>query len=147
MTLLGVLARAGGALESASGEVVVAHDGREGGGASSDSVQLDGVRIDLTRLQAGARDLDIGLRDGDTVLVPRAERAYVLGEVRSPGGYGVQKNATLQQMLSLAGGLTSHASQGKISIDRDGKILQQVTLTEIVKPGDTITIPRRSFWR
>ena len=136
MTLLGALARAGGTTPSASGEVVVTH-GRVL------KAPFDGVRIDLAKLQAGALDLDIEIHDGDTILVPRAEPAYVFGEVKYPGPYAVQKNATVEQMLSLAGGMTSRASRSQISIDRDGKTLTGVKLTEIVKPGDTITVSPR----
>jgi polysaccharide biosynthesis/export protein len=156
MTLLGVLARAGGVTSSASGEVLVTRgralkttsnggvgDGQAGGGTDGGNAAFDGVRVDLTKLQAGARDLDIEIHDGDTILVPRAESAYVLGEVKYPGPCAVQKNATVQQILSLAGGMTSHASRSNISIDREGKTLNNVKLTEFVKPGDTITVSAR----
>lgn len=132
MTLLGVLARAGGATSGASEEVLVTH---------SRAVKT----IDLTKLQAGALDLDIEIHDGDTILVPRAESAYVLGEVKYPGPCAVQKNATVQQLLLRAGGLTPHASRSNISIDREGKTLNNVKLTDIVKPGDTITVSPRSL--
>lgn len=157
MTLLGVLAQAGGAMPGASGEVLVVH-GRglkaagasgtgtsQAGQADGSDVQFNGVRIDLTKLQAGAVELDIEIKDGDLVIVPRAESAYVFGEVKNPGAYPVQKGTTVQQMLARAGGTTPDASQGKISIDRDGKTLKKVKLTEIVKPGDTIKVPTRIF--
>jgi polysaccharide biosynthesis/export protein len=157
MTLLGVLARAGGVASSAAGEVLVAHEPGPGlvtdaGGSEREArgggdAPFDGLRIDLTKLQAGALELDVEIRDGDTILVPRAESAFVVGEVRNPGAYAVLKSATLQRLLSLAGGLTPRASQGRISIDRDGKTLKKVKLTEIVKPGDTINVPSRMFWR
>lgn len=155
MTLLGVLARAGGALPTAAGEVLLVHGrGVKGGAASAaagsaaaDGVnaQFDGRRIDLTKLQAGAVELDVAITDGDMVIVPRAESAYVFGEVKNPGAYPVQKGATVQQMIARAGGLTVEAAQGKISIDRDGKTLKKVALSEIVKPGDTIKVPPRIF--
>ena len=65
--------------------------------------------------------------------------------MKNPGAYPVQKNTTVQQMLARAGGMTPEASQGKISIDRDGKTLKKVKLTEIVNPGDTIKVPPRIF--
>ncbi len=159
MTLLGVLAQAGGAMPGASGEVLVVH-GRglktvpvsgagagtgQDGAADGGEVEFNGVRIDLTKLQAGAVELDMAIVDGDMVIVPRAESAYVFGEVKNPGAYPVQKGSTVQQMLARAGGMTPDAAKGKISIDRDGKTLKKVKLTEIVKPGDTIKIPTRFF--
>ena len=152
MTLLGVLALAGGAMPGAAGEVLVVRgrglkpdNGASDGQVDSGNVQFNGVRIDLTKLQAGAVELDIEIKDGDLVIVPRAESAYVFGEVKNPGAYPVQKNTTVQQMLARAGGMTPEASQGKISIDRDGKTLKKVKLTEIVNPGDTIKVPPRIF--
>lgn len=151
LTLLGVLAKAGGAKPTAAGEVLVAH-GRgvktgagSGTDASDPNVQFDGTRIDLLKLQAGDLSLDIEIKDGDTVLVPRAEGAYVIGEVKNPGSYPVQKGATLQQILSLAGGTTPDASEGNISIDRGGKTIKKVKPTDAVLPGDTIKVPARFF--
>jgi polysaccharide biosynthesis/export protein len=148
MTLLGVLASAGGAMPTAAGDVLIVHGrGVKSGSGAPDgaSAQFDGLRIDLNRLQAGAVELDVEIKDGDLVIVPRAESAYVFGEVKNPGAYPVQKNSTVQQMIARAGGLTPEAAQGKISIDRDGKTMKAVKLTEIVKPGDTIKVPPRFF--
>jgi|KBSSwiStaDraftv2_1062776.scaffolds.fasta_scaffold521440_1 polysaccharide export outer membrane protein len=157
MTLLGVLARAGGALPTASGEVLIVH-GRglkaQGGSAAKPgqddpadgaAFQFDGTRVDLNKLQAGSIRLDVEIKDGDLVIVPRAESAYVFGEVKNPGAYPVPKGSTVQQMLARAGGATPEASQGKISIDRDGTTLKKVKLTDGVRPGDTIKVPPRIF--
>ena len=160
LTLLGVLANAGGALPTSAGEVLIARargprntmappaprgagDLAAGQDAQEEGDPFEGVRIDLSRLQAGALELDVEIRDGDTVLVPRAESAYVLGEVNSPGAYPVQRATTLEQLLSLAGGLSVDAAQGRISIERDGKTLRTVRLSDPVRPGDTIKVPPR----
>jgi protein involved in polysaccharide export with SLBB domain len=156
-----VLANAGGALPTSAGEVLIAraHGPRNtmappaprGSGdpvAGQDAHEGDPfevVRIDLSRLQAGALELDVEIRDHDTVLVPRAESAYVLGEVSSPGAYPVQRTTTLEQLLSLAGGLSADAAQGRISVKRDGKTLRNVRLSDLVRPGDTIQVPARFF--
>lgn len=157
LTLLTVLARAGGSMPTAAGEVLIVH-GRgvkvssspapaqgQDGVADGANAQFDGVRIDLTKLQAGAVELDVEIKDGDLVIVPRAESGYVFGEVKNPGAYPVPKGTTVQQMIARAGGMTPEASQGKISIDRDGKTLKKVALTEVVRPGDTIKVPPRIF--
>lgn len=156
LTLLSVLARAGGALPSAAGEVLIVHgrglknDDPTAARAAQDPAldadfTFDGQRVDLNKLQSGAVGLDLPITDGDMVIVPRAESAYVFGEVKSPGAYPVPKGSTVQQMLARAGGMTPEASQGKISIDRDGKTLKKVKLTELVLPGDTIKVPPRIF--
>ena len=66
--------------------------------------------MDLKALQNGALAENAALRDGDTIFVPRAESVYVFGQVRNPGAYAMQqKNTSVLQALSLAGGLTELA--------------------------------------
>ena len=49
----------------------------------------------------------------------RAENVYVFGQVRNPGAYPLrQKNTTVLQALSLAGGVTDRGSTGRIQIVR-----------------------------
>jgi polysaccharide export outer membrane protein len=156
LRLLAVLAQAGGTLPSAAGQVLVAQArqiaNRPGSASSApqpapddDDSGIDTISVDLIKLQGGDLSLDIPIRDGDTILVPRAEMAYVLGEVKAPGGVPVPQNATLQQIISLAGGLTPEAADGRITIDRDGKVLKDVKMTDAVKAGDTIKVPTRFF--
>jgi polysaccharide export outer membrane protein len=80
--------------------------------------------------------------------VPRAETAYVFGQVKNPGAYPIQKDMTVLQALSLAGGATEHAAMNRIKIVRveDGEKKEvRVKLTDLVKPGDTIIVPERYF--
>ena len=91
---------------------------------------------------------NIELRDGDTIFVPRAETAYVFGQVKNPGAYAVQKDTTVLQALSLAGGVTENGAMNRVRIVRivaGGKKEIKVGLTDTVKPGDTIIVPERYF--
>ena len=45
------------------------------------------------------------LKDGDVVLVPKAQNFYINGEVRTQGMVVWQRNMTLSQAVTLAGGL------------------------------------------
>jgi polysaccharide export outer membrane protein len=68
--------------------------------------------------------------------------------VKNPGAYSIQRNTTVLQALSLAGGLTDRGATGRIKIVRVEKgntVELKVKLTDIVRPGDTIIVPERFF--
>jgi polysaccharide biosynthesis/export protein len=158
MRLVEVLALAGSTLPTASGEAVIVH-------ASSESMVIDGkspeaaelqnadpsrvVRVDLRELENGNVSHNVALMNGDTVFVLRAENVYVFGQVRSPGAYPLrQRNTTVLQALSLAGGTTDRGATGRIQIIRivDGKKVElRASLTDFVEPRDTIIVPERFF--
>lgn len=157
MTLVEAIARAGSTLPSASGEVVVVRPPQTGTDADAGVVTpatpgqegaAEIFRANIRRLEAGELQQNIQLADGDTIYVPRAETAYVFGEVRSPGAYAIQKDMTVLQALSLAGGATEHAALNRVRIVRivDGERKEiRVQLTDAVRPGDTIIVPQRYF--
>jgi polysaccharide export outer membrane protein len=159
MRLVEALALAGSTLPTASGEAVVVH-------ASSDSLLVETAppadindsrdndpdrvaRVDLRELENGDLRENVALRNGDTIFVLRAENVYVFGQVKNPGAYPLrQKNTTVLQALSLAGGVTDRASTGRIQIVRivNGKKVElRAALTDFVEPRDTIVIPERFF--
>ena len=159
MRLVEALALAGSTLPTASGEAVVVR-------ASSESlvVQPSGVpdlkdarnadpsrtvRIDLRELENGDLAQNVPLQNGDTIFVLRAENVYVFGQVRNPGAYPLrQKNTTVLQALSLAGGVTDRGATGRVQIVRivDGRKSEiKVGLTDFVEPRDTIVVPERFF--
>ena len=150
MTLIEVLARAGSTTPNASGEAIIV---RPPAGNTTSGPVLPGqgesevVKVDIKELQNGAMSLNLALRDGDTIFVPRAESIYVFGQVKNPGAYAVQqKDTTVLQALSLAGGVTDRGSTSRIKIVRivEGKKVEvKVKLTDLVKPGDTIMVPER----
>jgi protein involved in polysaccharide export with SLBB domain len=159
MQLVEALALAGSTSQTASGEAVIVH-------ASSEPLVLDPatavdvrdpratdgshvIRVDLRELENGDLTQNVMLRNGDTIFVLRAENVYVFGQVRNPGAYPLrQKNTTVLQALSLAGGVTDRGATGRIQIIRiaDGKKLEvRVELTDFVQPRDTIIVPERFF--
>jgi polysaccharide export outer membrane protein len=151
MSLIEAIARAGSTLPSASGEALIV---RARAGKSSAAPQLPGAEsvdvktVDLKELQSGALSQNVALRDGDTIFVPRAESVYVFGQVKNPGAYSIQRNTTVLQALSLAGGLTDRGATGRIKIVRVEKgntVELRVKLTDTVRPGDTIIVPERFF--
>jgi polysaccharide export outer membrane protein len=97
------------------------------------------VIIDIVDLKNPARIVDpqvtielVGLR---------GQRTFVLGEVRNPGAYVAGGGATVVEMLSMAGGLTSNASDKGILLARSpgpGKRrdLALVSLRDYLETGD-----------
>jgi polysaccharide export outer membrane protein len=151
MSLIEAIARAGSTLPSASDEALIV---RPSNGSTSQGPTLPNVdnaavtRIDLKNLQSGGFSQNVVLRDGDTIFVPRAETVYVFGHVKNPGSYAVQKDTTVLQALSLAGGVTDRGATGRIRIVRheNGKEQEvRVKLSDSVRAGDTIIVPERFF--
>jgi len=150
MTLIEALARAGSTLPSASGEIAIvrARQGSTGPTLPSGTNENSIVRTAIRDLESGTLEQDIHLRDGDTIFVPRAETAFVFGEVRSPGAFPIQKDTTVLQALSLAGGVTEHGALNRIKAVRLVKGERtdvKVQLTDIVQAGDTIIVPEKFF--
>jgi polysaccharide biosynthesis/export protein len=152
MTLIEALARAGSTLPTSSGEVSVVRAAQGGGDAGplvpGEEATTEVFRTSIQDLQSGSLSHNVELRDGDTVFVPRAELVYVFGEVKNPGAYGVQKNTTVLQALSLAGGVTEHGAMNRIQVMRivkGAKVEIRVKLTDVVRPEDTIIVPQRYF--
>jgi polysaccharide export outer membrane protein len=152
MNLVEALARAGSTLPSASGEAIVVHPVTPGVSGPTFPTQDNAPNVehvDLSELQKGVFSLNVALRDGDTVFIPRAESVYVFGQVRNPGAYPLQqKETTVLQALSLAGGVTDRGSTSRVRIIRvvSGQKKEfNVKLTDAVLPGDTIVVRERFF--
>jgi polysaccharide biosynthesis/export protein len=150
MTLIEALARAGSTLPTSSGEVAIvrAPQGTPNGPLKPEEGGSEIFRASIRDLESGTLSQNLQLRDGDTVFVPRAETVYVFGHVKNPGAYGVQKNTTVLQALSLAGGLTENAAMNRIQIIRienGQKREMKVKVTDKVRPEDTIIVPQRYF--
>lgn len=149
MRLIEALATAGSTLVTASGEVVVVRAQGAGGPVlpgQDDTAEV--ISVDLRDLQSGATSKNVLLRDGDTIFVPLAETIYVFGQVGNPGSYPIQKDTTVLQALSLAGGVTEFGATNRINIVRlvDGEQVEvRVKLNDLVLPGDTIMVPERFF--
>jgi polysaccharide export outer membrane protein len=150
MNLVEAIARAGSTLPSASGEAIVVHPASPGvSGPTLPSQEANTERVDLRAMQNGVFTQNTVLRDGDTIFVPRAESVYVFGQVKNPNAYSLQqKNTTVLQALSLAGGITDRGSTNRIRISRPtkgDKKEMKAKLTDVVQPGDTIIVGERFF--
>ena len=118
MTLIEALSRAGSTQPTASGEVAVVRAPQGAKGPVMPSQEAGGTevfRASIRDLESGSLSQNIELHDGDTIFVPRAETAYVFGQVKNPGGYALQKDTTILQALSLAGGVTENGAMNRVA--------------------------------
>ena len=150
MTLVEALALAGSTTSNSSGIAVVRRRSNGADGSKGPVIQpgvgVTEIRVDLTALQAGVLTNNPTLRDGDTIVVPRPAPVFVFGHVGRPGEYMIGKEATVRQVLSLAGGVSQRGAAGRIKIKRVADGTEQeikVDLDDRVRPGDTIIVPER----
>ena len=148
MTLIEALATAGSTSSTAAGHVLIIKSSRAAGDASDPRAASEVQQVDLAAFRAGLLADNVVLRDGDVILVPRAESIYVLGQVKSPGAITLEKDITVMQALALAGGLAERGSQTRIRIFRliNGKKVElKATLDDPVRAGDTVMVLERFF--
>jgi polysaccharide export outer membrane protein len=125
------------------------------------------MTVDVRKLLEGQAPDQVKLQPGDTVRVPRRTSAvpegsvvYVLGEVRTPGGYESSIARDVVAAVAAAGGTTEKSELRKITLVRRGPSAStaiRVNLEKYLKeglmagnpetrPGDTIMIPAKRTW-
>ncbi len=119
------------------------------------------IDINLRDLLNGdAPESNILLADKDVVYIPTAEHFYIIGEVKQPGSFTLaNRDITLVEAISLAGGFTPLASRSRTRIIRseDGveKIIEvnvdaitdsgQKIHDVVIQPDDVIVVPLSFF--
>ena len=144
-TLMSVLAEAG--FSTKSGSVITITRWPKGTKASGPAANAPGaetIRVNRKELEFGSAQ-GIALQDGDTITVPDAEKYTVTGYVRSPGVFELDGEISVLQALAIAGGVAEQGAANRIEIQRIGepKPFKNVKMTDPVKPGDIITVPRK----
>jgi polysaccharide export outer membrane protein len=144
-TVLDVLGLAGGLNDLAARKITIE---RHGTG--------ERVQYFVSNNPEEAFDHSILVHPGDKLMVPKAEIAYLLGDVGKPGGYTFTNNRgqlTALQMLSMAGGTPSTASPGNARLIRrtaDGYTETHIQLSDmqkgkaadfVLQPDDIIYVP------
>jgi polysaccharide biosynthesis/export protein len=89
-----------------------------GSAAKSDTTAEVMAPIDLTELADGREDLNVALRSGDVVHVPRAGSVYVGGSVERPGSFLMRGKTTVQQAILAAGGVKDVADWSDVRLYR-----------------------------
>jgi polysaccharide export outer membrane protein len=153
MSLVEAIARAGSILPTASGDAIIVHStaplSANGPALPTPDAAANAQHVDLRAMQNGIISETVRLEDGDMIFVPRAESVYVFGFVKNPGAYALQQRQTsVLQALSLAGGVTDRGATTRIRLIRtvkNEKTELRVKLTDIVQPGDTVIVAERIF--
>jgi polysaccharide biosynthesis/export protein len=148
-TLVDVLTQAGSTTQTAGHWVLVNHVKQGstliGPATIADNNTAD-LKINLSDIQSGKAQ-NIRISDGDTVYVPKADRIFVIGQVRAPGPFTYDENMSVFEAISLAGGATEKGSTTRISILRliKGEMKEiDAKPTDKLKPGDQVKVkPRR----
>jgi len=114
------------------------------GGSATNAPNAEVITVSRRDLEQG-RAQSILLQEGDTIIVPESEKFSIQGEVRNVGLFELDTEMTLQQALAIAGGVTDRGAKNRIEIQRVGiaKPFKNVKMTEIIKAGDIITVPKR----
>ena len=140
-TVVDLLAEAGGLTELGSDTVYVLRPDA-GGAVKRFPVSLAGLS-DARRTAPSQT-----LRAGDSLVVPRAEQFYIMGEVQKPDKYKLQPDMTVMQAISLAGGLTPKGTYRRVEIKRTGKNgaeLVKPKPDDFVQPDDVIRVKESIF--
>ena len=148
ITLLDALAQAGSPTPAAGGEILILHPKVVSLDAPTLPNQRDAevARVNLREIEEGRLSRNLTIRDGDTVFVPKAERFFVIGMVRNPGSYVLERNMTVLQAISTAGGISERGSNRRLKIVRivdDKRKEIDAKPTDIVTAGDTIVVRQR----
>ena len=100
-------------------------------------------------LDSGKGTADVRLLDGDTVTIAKAGVVYVTGQVNRPAAYSIEPDMTVIKAVTLAGGFTQLAAEGRIKIIRkvDGneQVLNRVTLHDKLQAEDVMVVPESFF--
>ncbi len=139
-TLIDILALAGGANADGADTVVLM---REVGGKIRREV------FDLVQMMRTGNLENPAMIGGDVVYVERSQRFYVYGEVQRPSMYRLERNMTVQQALSVAGGLTQRGTERGLRIkrrDATGKIQEiKAKVDEPVLADDVVLVQESLF--
>ena len=150
--ILFVLSQAGGPTKEAGEELVVIRPGRRVDRAltieEAEKAKEQIIQANLRDVLAGDQKSKLTIRDGDTVIVSKMPYFFVMGEVKTPGKYNLERGTTVLNAISIGGGLTPLAApkRTKITREQDGKKVEiPTTMETLVLPGDTIVVPQSFF--
>jgi polysaccharide export outer membrane protein len=153
-TLLEILSKAGGLSRTAGKDLVLVRSetGKSGGAPGASSTVL--LRLDVRKIQAGDVKENILLQNGDMMFVPKASAFFVLGEVTKAGTFPLDKETSVLEAITLAGGFngtaapsgvkvlrrTAEGKQDTISLDLSGAVPRDKNFR--IEDGDTVMVPR-----
>lgn len=114
-TIIEMISRAGGVTEEAGLDALVVRPSENKKGRNpimpQEAEKDELINIDLKALLDGDLTNNMALKDGDTVFVTHRmdKKVYIMGEVQRSGKYPMERNSTVLDVLSKAGGVTNQA--------------------------------------
>lgn len=145
-TLLEVISGAGGITPNAGEMLYIQRKIFRGGSGKNEDVT---VTVELKKLlEEGNVGANVPVQDGDSIYVPRATFVYVSGEVKNPGAYKITKGLSVLKAITLAGGFTPKAWQGRTKIirkDEKGEQTIPANMEDLVREDDVIVVPESFF--
>jgi polysaccharide export outer membrane protein len=152
-TLLDVLSQAGGPGKAAGRDVVLVRVPKSDKPVASGAMGSTTIRVSLRKLLDGDMSENVPLENGDTIFIPKQTSFFVLGEVRRPGAFLLEKETSALEAITLAGGFTERAApslsrvlrkradgnQETIVVDLGGADARAREL--MLAEGDTILVP------
>jgi len=105
--------------------------------------------IDLQQTLRGSKYMDVSLRDGDELIVPKKQQEVtVIGEVQSATSHLYRPELSRDDYIAMSGGKTRRADGGRIYVVRaNGSVVinngsRWFNSGNVkIKPGDTIVVP------
>jgi len=155
-TLMEVLSDAGGITPNAGDTIVIQRKPVSQAAASQprksekDAANSEvAVVIETKKLfDEGDRAANVPVLPGDSIYVPKAAFVYLNGEVKTPGAYKITKGLTVIKAITIAGGFTIKASEGRTKIIRKtekGEKEYKARMDDLVMPDDMIYVPESWF--
>lgn len=135
-TLLDVLSQAGGPGKTAASHVVVVRFPKSEAPVTPGTAGSTTLRASLKKLLAGDAGENLVLESGDTIYLPRQTSFFVLGEVKKPGAFTLEKETSALEAVTLAGGFTERAAPTVAKILRKRPDGNQETLAIDLGGGD-----------
>lgn len=124
--LLDILSLAGGLTQEAGSICIV----QTTADASNGNSLREKIVVDLDELLINGRaDLNVPVKSGDVIQVPKKGIFFVTGAVGSPGEFQIKSKTTLTEAIGMAKGLRYEASRSDIKIYRDTGKAQREVLT------------------
>ena len=152
-TLLDILSQAGGPSKTAGRQVIIVRFPRSEEPVAPGAAGSRMLRSNLKALLDGDARENVALESGDTIYIPKMTSFFVLGEVKRPGAFTLEKDTTVLEAITLAGGFTERSapsvarvlrkrpdgSQESVSLDLSGADprAREFLLSE----ADTVLVP------
>jgi polysaccharide biosynthesis/export protein len=139
-TLLDVLSQAGGPSKTAGRQVIIVRFPQSEGPVPPGAAGSKTLRANLKTLLDGDASENLPLENGDTIYIPKMTSFFVLGEVKRPGAFSLEKDTSALEAITLAGGFTDRAAPSAARVLRrlpDG--------SQETKPLDLSSAEARNF--